>query len=363
MRQPIFMGLREDKDPKDVRKEEPMQAGKQSGEPPAKEAGQPKLLGVRNKRKEDAVELSIGGRKVRVSHPSKVYWPDDGLTKLDLVEYYLAVAPVMLPYLRDRPESMHRHPNGIIKESFFQKDVIEETLPKWIETFDVTSDSEERTINYLVCNEPATLAYMANLGCIEINPWNSRTVSPEHPDYLVIDLDPLDIEFEAVVEAALATKKVFEKLGIESFCKTSGATGLHIYVPLDAAYTYDEARTFSEIIARLVHAELPKTTSVERSPAKRKGKIYIDFLQNRRGQTLAAPYSVRPRPGAPVSTPLIWSEVNAKLNPVAFTIRTTLARLKKTGDLWKPVLGPGIDMKAVLKNTGMQELNKTSESS
>jgi Predicted eukaryotic-type DNA primase len=189
---------------------------------------------------------------------------------------------------------------------------------------------------------------MANLGCIEINPWNSTIKHLDNPDWVVIDLDPGDIDFKEVVKAALTVKKVVNEWETECYCKTSGATGLHIYIPLAAKYEYDSAKIFTELIAHNVNALLPQTTSIVRSVNKRQEKIYIDFLQNRRGQTLAAPYSVRPRPGATVSTPLDWNEVNDKLNPAQFTIKTILTRLEQKGDIWKPVLGKGADLQKII---------------
>ena len=182
---------------------------------------------------------------------------------------------------------------------------------------------------------------MANLGCIEINSWFSRIESLENPDYLVIDLDPVDIEFDKVVETALAVKEVLDEAGAESYCKTSGATGIHVYVPLAAKYDYDTAREFAHIIAKLTNAKIPEITSLERSPSKRKKKVYLDYLQNRKGQTLAAPYSVRPRPRAPVATPLEWKEVKQGLNPVDFNMKNIFGRLEKKGDLFKPDAGGG----------------------
>ena len=199
---------------------------------------------------------------------------------------------------------------------------------------------------YAVCQDAATLLYLANLGCIEMNPWNARVGSLDDPDYLVIDLDPEDVPFSRVVEAAIAVRKVLERAGVESVCKTSGKRGLHVYVPLAARYAHDEARQFAEVVAELVHAELPGTTSLVRSPRKRKRQVYLDYLQNRRGQTLAAPYSVRPDPGATVSTPLHWREVRKGLDPTRFTIRTTLRRLDSVGDLWQPVLRAGTNLAA-----------------
>jgi bifunctional non-homologous end joining protein LigD len=189
---------------------------------------------------------------------------------------------------------------------------------------------------------------MANLGCIEINPWNSRVQAPENPDYLIVDLDPEVISFAQVIEAAAAVHKTLDKIGAENLCKTSGKRGLHIMVPLGAQYDYDQARQFAEIVANVVHSQLPETTSVARSTALRQGRVYLDYLQNRRGQTLAAPYSVRPYPGATVSTPLRWQEVKRGLDTGKFTLRTMAKRLDRVGDLWAPILGPGIDLEDCL---------------
>lgn len=212
----------------------------------------------------------------------------------------------------------------------------------------ITSESDGEVKTYIVCQNEPTLLYLANLGCIEINPWNSRVQSQDHPDYLIIDLDPEAVLYDRVIEAAIAVRKLLERAGAECYCKTSGKRGLHIFVPLGAKYDYDQARQFAEIIANLVNNRLPDFTSVVRSPAKRQGRVYLDFLQNRRGQTLAVPYSVRPYAGATVSTPLKWSEVRKGLDPAKFTIRTMPKRLDKVGDLWKPVLGRGIDLEACL---------------
>ncbi len=292
--------------------------------------------------------LKVGAHEVKLSNLTKIYWPKEKYTKGHLVDYYRNIAPFILPYLKDRPESMNRYPNGIEQSSFYQKDVELKQLPKWIETVEVYSESNDKYINFLICQNEATLVYMANLGCIEINPWNSRKGSLENPDWLVIDLDPGEIDFKEVVKAALVTKEVFDSIGVESYCKTSGNTGLHIYVPMNAKYDYDQIKNFAEIIATLVHHQLPDTTSIERNPAKRKTLIYVDFLQNRRGQTLAAPYCVRPKAGATVSTPLKWDEVNADLHPSQFTIFNIFDRIEKIGDLWKPVIGKGIDIEKAL---------------
>ncbi len=343
LRQPIFLGLRPDKPARSVHREQ-AEPAQELLDPPAS-----RNLPMANKRpSKSAGEVVIDGTVVRLTNQDKVYWPKEGYTKGDLVRYYREVAPVILPYLEDRPESLHRHPNGIDGKSFFQKDMGDQP-PDWVKMVKVRSDSENKEINYVVCQDEATLTYMANLGCIELNPWSSRIGSLDKPDYLVIDLDPEDVPFPTVVEAALMVRKVLEKAGAVGYCKTSGKRGLHIYVPLGARYGYDQARQFAEIIAKLVNAKLPATTSVIRPPALRRQRVYLDFLQNRQGQTLAAPYSVRPVVGAKVAAPLKWSEVRSDLDPAKFTITTMAKRLDKVGDLWNPVLGPGIDLQACLE--------------
>jgi bifunctional non-homologous end joining protein LigD len=370
MRHPVFLRMREDTTAKSVRREStqlpnaaagnrPLDKGDDKGGSPRtnrKEmpSSSPHLVqGGRNselKLLKNEGDISIDGRTVKLTNLNKVYWPEEKITKRGLVTYYHEIAPVILPYLKDRPQSLNRHPNGIHGESFYQKDI--EHHPEWVKTVKIRSDSQDKEIRFLLCQDAATLVYMANLGCIEINPWSSRLGMLDQPDFFVIDLDPEDIAFEAVVDAALAVRKVLDAAGAESYCKTSGKTGLHVYVPLGGCCTYDQARQFAEIIARLAHRELPKTTSLERNPAKRQKKVYLDFLQNRRGQTLAAPYSVRPHPGATVSTPLRWEEVRHGLDPSQFTIRTIGKRLEKTGDLWTPVLTGTIDLVKCLQQLG-----------
>jgi len=254
-----------------------------------------------------------------------------------------------LPYLKNRPQSLNRFPNGINQQSFYQKDQDLNKIPSWLTTAPVYSESNDETINYLICNDKATLLYMANLGCIEINPWNSRVAKPENPDWMVIDLDPEKIAFSSVVKVALEVKKVFDEIEVECYCKTSGATGMHIYIPLAAKYHYDIVKTFAELIAHTVWVRIPEITSIDRSPSKRQGKVYLDFLQNRRGQTLAAPYSARPKKGATVSTPLEWKEVNKNLDPSQFTIKNILKRIEKKGDLWTPVIGKGANLNSIMK--------------
>jgi bifunctional non-homologous end joining protein LigD len=341
MRQPVFLGLREDLAPGDVTKERPekLPFGRATGSD-RREAG-----GEQRKRRGKLV--AINDVKVDLTNLDKVLWPEEGYTKGNMINYYRSVAPFILPYLRGRPQSLHRHPDGIEAPGFFQKNV-NHAVPGWVETLAVHSASEGRDVTYLLCRDEATLVYMANLGCIEINPWHARTGRLDTPDYMVLDLDPLDIPFDEVVRVALVTRDVLVEIGAAGCCKTSGATGLHVYVPLGARYSHDQATQFARLVNVLVHRRLPRTTSMERNQEKRKGKVYLDFLQNGYGQTLAAPYCLRPRKGAPVSTPLTWEEVHESLDPTLFTIETMMARLRKVGDLWNGVLGPGINIEQCL---------------
>ncbi len=286
----------------------------------------------------------------RLHNLDKVFWPDEGYTKGDLLRYYDRIADFILPYLKDYPQSLHRQPDGLKDDGFFQKDH-PGYLPKRIETVRVYSASSAKTINYLLCQDRWTLLFLVNLGCIELNPWISRRKDLDKPDYCVIDLDPDDNPFDQVIETALEVNRVLKKIGVRAWIKTSGASGLHICIPLGAKYDYDTSRKFAEAVCAVAHRRLKGFTSLERNPARRRGKIYLDFLQNRRGQTLAAPYCVRPKSGATVSTPLDWKEVKKGLDPSAFTIQTISRRLRRVGDLWKPLLSgaPGQDIPPALK--------------
>ena len=288
----------------------------------------------------------IGGNEIVFTNLSKLYWPKDKVSKRDMLNYYYQVAEYMLPYLKNRPQSLNRFPNGIDGKSFYQKDVTGK-VPGWIKTYPYSSEGIQK--NFLVCNDEASLLYMASLGCIELNPWSSRISSPGKPDWCIIDLDPDKQSFDQVVETANVTRQVLSAAGIEGYCKTSGSTGLHIYIPLGAKYTYEESREFGRLIAHLVHDQLPEFTSIERMISNRKGKMYIDFLQNRPGATLAAAYSLRPKPGATVSMPLEWDEVKKGVRMKDFTIHNAMERIRSNGDIFKPVLGKGINMKQAIQ--------------
>lgn len=283
--------------------------------------------------------------KVAITHAGKIFWPDEGYTKGDVIDYYNAVSPYILRYMKDRPESLYRTPNGIKKPGFFHKDA-GLSAPAWVKSVPLYSESAEKEIHYIICNDKPTLLYLANLGCIEMNPWNSRLKNLDKPDYLVLDLDPSDKNtFQQVIEVANVIREILDKAGATSFPKTSGSTGIHIYVPLGAKYTYEQAKDFAFIIAQKVVEQVPSLTSLERSLAKRgKDKIYIDYLQNRKGQTLACAYSLRPRPHATVSTPLDWKEVKKGLQTTDFNMKNTLKRIERKGDLFAGVLLKGIDI-------------------
>jgi len=288
--------------------------------------------------------------KVELTHLDRLYWPDEKITKGDLIAYYEKVSPYILPYLKNRPLSLKRNPNGIKGNFFFHKDA-GDIAPDWMTTAEIHSESNDKMIDYLVCNDKNSLLFIANLGCIEMNPWNSTIEKLDNPDYIVIDIDPSDKNtFSDVIEVALATKEVLDAAKIDGYCKTSGSTGLHVYIPFNKKHTYDEAKEFANIIAIMVNEKLPSITTLERSLSKRKkNQIYVDYLQNRIGQTLASAYSVRPKPGATVSAPLEWSEVKPGLDFHDFTITTMLKRIEKKGDLFKGVLRKGINLNEAIK--------------
>lgn len=372
LRQPIFLGLREDKQAKNEKKEKVVKApasdkkttGQKStaAKKVVAELATPKKSAAPKKSKatssaknnsllpenEKEVELTIDNKLLKFTNLDKPYWPDEGITKRDMLNYYAAISDTILPYLKDRPQSLNRFPDGIKGFHFYQKNV-EDKVADWIETFPYVSESDGETKEFLVCKDKASLLYMANLGCIELNPWHSRINKPDNPDYCLIDLDPDTNDFNEVIQTALEIKSLLDEVGADSYVKTSGSTGMHILIPLGAKYTFDQSRMLAELIVQIINKKLPDITSIERSPAKRKGKIYLDFLQNRQIQTMAVAYSLRPKPGATVSAPLKWEEVKKGLAIKHFDIFNMPDRIAKEGDLLKGVLGKGINMQTVLK--------------
>lgn len=297
----------------------------------------------------DSKTIKSSGHALTLTHTDKIYWPKEKISKGALLAYYDAIAPFILPYLKNRPLSLNRHPNGIDKPGFYQKDA-GENFPDWIQTVPYKAESTGKIVDYTICNNKATLLYLANLGCIEMNPWNSTIKTPDHPSYLVLDLDPSPKNtFGQVLESAIVTCDLLEKAGATYYCKTSGATGMHVYIPLHAKYPYEQVRQFGEIIASRVHEQLPSLTTMERAIKSRGNKVYLDYLQNSRGQTIASAYSVRPVNGAQVSAPVTYKEMQKGIEPAQFTIFNMQKRLAKLGDVFYMVLGRGINLKQCLR--------------
>jgi bifunctional non-homologous end joining protein LigD len=313
LRAPVYMGLREDKSAEDVRRELP---------------------------KTD--EVRRGQRVLKLSNLDKVFWPDEGITKGDLIEYYRAVAPILVPHLKDRPFTMKRYPDGWQGGHFFQKDAPKH-MPDWIPTAAVQATTREqprrtRTIHAPLVNDELALLWMVNMACIDMNTWYSRIDKPHRPDWVLFDLDPSpDVGFPETVRVALLVKEVLDTLGLESFVKTSGSDGMHVLVPIDRRATYADTREFAEIVAGTLARTHYGLVTTEWSKAKRRG-VLIDANQNGEGKTIASVYSVRPKQGAPVSTPLRWDEVTEDLDPQEFTMDVVLARVEQDGDLFEGVL-------------------------
>jgi bifunctional non-homologous end joining protein LigD len=354
IRHASFKGLREDKNARDVVRENPVELSEALHQESSlvekkviSSPGKKERKTLLNPKDETQVR-SIEGHEMKFTNLSKIYWPKDNVTKRDMLNYYYQVAPYILPYIKDRPQTLNRFPHGIEGETFYQKDV-KGKAPEWIKTFPYHSYADGRDKEFLVATTEASLLYIASLGCIEINPWSSRIQAPDNPDWCIIDLDPDKNTFEQVIETACVTKEILDAIGVTAYPKTSGSTGLHIYIPFGAKYSYEHSKEFGRVIAKLIHAQLPEYTSIERKVSDRGGKMYIDFLQNRPQATVAGPYSLRPKPGAPVSMPLHWDEVKKGLTIRDFTIFNAMDRIKEQGDIFKGVLGKGINLEKVSK--------------
>lgn len=328
LRHPVFKMLRTDKKRQEVESEE--------------------LLHMESKDE----SIKIGNKTVQLTNLDKVYWPKDNYIKGQMIAYYEEMADYILPYLKDKPISLHRFPNGIDADSFFQKDVDPEKIPDWVKTVPIHAESTGKEIDYIVCNDKATLLYIANLGSIEINPWLATYKKPENPDFAVLDLDPNGADFEEVIRVAQLAKEMFDKMDAPAFVKTSGSTGIHIYLNVAKKYDYAIVRDFIQLLTEMLHERFPDTTSIVRDPKKRKGLIYLDFLQNRRGQTIAAPYSLRPKEGATVSAPIHWDEVQPGLDIKSFTIKSMLKRVQEVKDPWAAIWTKPVDIKKALKRLG-----------
>ena len=324
LRAPSYQGIREDKPAEDVRREEPM-----------------------------TNEIRKGKRLLKLSNLDKPFWPDEGITKGDLLAYYRAVAPTLVPHLKDRPFTMKRYPDGAYGKFFFQKDAPKH-MPDWIPTVELMVSTREkprqrRKISAPLVNDELALLWMVNMGCIDLNTWYSRIDKPGRPDFVLFDLDPSDdVGFKETVEVALLVKRALDALELESIVKTSGSDGIHVLVPIARRHTYDDTREFSAIVASALARTHQGLVTTEWTRAKRRG-VLIDSNQNGEGKTIASVYSVRPREGAPVSTPLRWDEVNEKLDPREFTMDVVQSRIDRHGDLFEPVLRGRQSLSAALK--------------
>jgi len=277
--------------------------------------------------------LSVDGHSLKFTNLNKIFYPKDGFRKRDLLNYYDAVAPLLVPHLRDRPLSLKRYPNGIEAPYFFQKEAAE-SFPKWLPTVKAPDG-----IHYVIGRDRATLLFLVNLGCIDHNPWMSRVGSFAHPDYLLIDLDPYECGFEKIVEAAVLVRSKLELAELESYPKTTGGDGMHIFVPLEPVYSYEQVRSLAQVLSEIVAAERPDLFTTPRAVSRReRGKVYFDWAQIAEGKTISAPYVVRAYPGAPVATPLAWREVTPRLRPEQFNLLNALARFDRVGDLFEGVL-------------------------
>jgi bifunctional non-homologous end joining protein LigD len=318
LRAPSYQGLREDKEPEEVHREEPVPL--------------------------EPIEPNVrkGGRVLKLSNLDKPFWPELGITKGDLLAYYRAVAPVLVPHLKDRPFTMKRYPDGYAGGHFFQKDSPVH-MPEWIPRVPLTVSTREtprrrKQIQAPLVNDELALLWMVNMACIDMNTWYSRVDKPERPDWVLFDLDPSpDVGFKEVIEVALLVQQALDTLGLESFPKTSGAEGFHVLVPIERRATYDDTRAFAEIVAGALARSHRGLVTTEWSKAKRRG-VLIDANQNGEGKTIASVYSVRPTAGATVSTPLRWDEVNEKLNPSIYTMDVVVSRIERFGDLYEGVL-------------------------
>ena len=331
LRQPVFLRFRDDKKPEEcIGGAGALWAGGQRGSGP-EEPGEiatltPTLREAKGRGRWP--EPHSAPHTVAFTNLQKVFWPDDGYTKGDLIEYYRAISPWMLPYLADRPLVLTRYPDGVAGKSFFQKDA-PGFVPDWIRTERMWSEQAEREIDYFVGEDEASLLYLINMGTIPLHVWASRTAKIDRPDWCVLDLDPKDAPFSDVIRVAQTTHALCEAIGLPNLVKTSGSSGLHVLIPLGGQCRYDEARSLGELLARLVTAELPEISTVTRQVSRRGGKVYVDYLQIGAGRLIVAPFSVRPLPGAPVSMPLRWSEVKPGLDIRSFTIKTAPSRMKK----------------------------------
>jgi bifunctional non-homologous end joining protein LigD len=300
-------------------------------------------------KKGDHWHARAGDKQLKLSNLDKVYWPDEGFTKGDLLTYYFNVSPTMLPHLVDRPLTLKRMPNGVTSDFFYEKNAPAHT-PDWMPTIPVSAENETKVINFLTVCDPADMLYIANLGCIEFHPLHTKAGDQKHPTYAFFDLDPFPpATYDDVKHVASLIKVVLDELGIAAYPKTTGATGMVVMVPLDGTTNYDWVRGFVGGVSDLVHAADPETTTLEWEIPKRTGKVFLDVNMNREGANIAAAYSVRPEPGGTVSAPFAWDEID-EIYPERFTMATMFDRIAEAGDPFLPVAeGPGQSLDAALE--------------
>jgi bifunctional non-homologous end joining protein LigD len=342
LRAPVFLGLRTEVAPEEVVRE----TGLIGDSLLAEEAEQPSKQEVLLPADKAEIALDIDEHWLKFTNLNKVFYPEDGYTKRDVINFYAAVADLLVPHLQGRPLSLKRYPNGINQDYFFQKDA--SGFPDWLHREELADDEESKT--RVICDDKASLLYLANLGCIDQNPYMSRLGTLEHPDFILIDLDPYHCGYDRIVEAAQLVREKLRLIGLTGYPKTTGGNGMHVYVPVEPIYSSAQTRQFAEILARWVAAERPDLFTTPRMvSAREKGKVYFDYLQNASGKTISAPYVLRAYPGAPVATPLKWEEVVPGLKPAQFHIANVLRRFDRVGDLFAGVLskpqelGPAIE--------------------
>ncbi|MGK7312117.1 MAG: DNA ligase D [Candidatus Longimicrobiales bacterium M2_2A_002] len=326
LRHPVFLRLRDDRAPSECVKRVPVASLDIHVDPPEEER-----------------------RDVRLTNTGKVFWPDDGYTKGDLIGYYEAIAPWILPYLEDRPLVLTRFPDGIDGKSFYQKDT-PDWAPDWLRTVTIWSEGSQRELSYIVCDNVETLLWIANAGTIPLHVWHSGARDLQKPDWCVLDLDPKDAPFERVIDVARALHELCDEIDLPHYAKTSGSSGLHVLIPLARQFTHEQARILGHLLARVIAAGHDEIATLHRVIDRREGKVYLDYLQNGHGKLIAAPFSVRPKPGAPVSMPLRWDEVQHGLEILDFTLQNAVDRMEDLGDdPLRPVLEVKPDLLGALE--------------
>jgi len=356
LRPPIFLRMRDDKEPRTctLTSQEPLPVEKAPSLHKAVRSGAPTSVPAEEfftaEQLQGNHQVVVDGSDLALTNLEKVYWPDDGLTKGDFVRYSYRIADALLPHLKDRPLVLKRYPGGIKSEGFYQHNV--EDAPPFVETWTSPANDKGERVTYALCNNKASLLYLANLGAVQISPWHSRHMTSTYPDWVVLDLDPSpDAAYPTICRLALLIRDILKGLAVQSYAKTSGSRGIHVYIPLEPVYAHEQATSFAEVVARIAQAQSPQDTTVERIIKNRPARsVYIDYLQNGLGKTLVGVYTARARAGATVSAPLSWEEVERCVRPTEFTIKTMIERVGGVDDLFRPVLTAKQGLRNALEN-------------